>query len=554
MLLAHPSRDRSSDCRVVGWAETRRDPPPLDAAGRARGRDTTRGAVATTPCSWPAHGHSKRPGHRSADRVVVIGAGRLPADRRVGVGPGFYDTAYAGSWPWMPELVRRLGKQRAVLEDRRGSPSQVAIRPRCRSPSPRPGRRPGRSSDIVVVAPSSTSEAGVSQTSSAPGPRVMGAMSAYGVGGVTGLRPRSGRTSPRAVREVTVSFTPTLAPMSRRDPRHLHCPTRAGVPTQRPCRRGVARCLRGAGPVHLLPVGQWPKRQPGPGFQQRARAGDRRRGRPVGWCPVAAISILARAPPRSRPDASTWPRFRGLRPARRGSRPVSSISSGHPRDLAIVASTPTPRRTGTFGSGRSDDHLDRHRTSVRALYSRCASGLRTGRTLPGGRVAGPLEFRMYGVMAQILAPLVDADQRPGDVDLRHQSWILVQSHDELRAATGPLAQGGLIYAAHVVREARREASLPRQGFRATGVTAGLKTDSRPDRHRVVDDGPASTPPPSSVESRRRPRDLVPARRSRRARGRGLPQLRRGQYRGHRGFRDAPRWLVAEALSASRRRH
>ena len=73
-------------------------------------------------------------------------------------------------------------------------------------------------------------------------------------------------------------------------------------------------------------------------------------------------------------------------------------------------------------------------------------GLRTEGPFRAVEVAGPLEFGMYGVMAQILAPLVDARISVLAMSTFDTDWILVQSH-ELEAAAQAWRRGGLIYTA-----------------------------------------------------------------------------------------------------------
>jgi N-acetyl-gamma-glutamyl-phosphate reductase len=70
--------------------------------------------------------------------------------------------------------------------------------------------------DVVVVAASGTSGAGKSAKPHLLGSEVMGSVSAYGVGGVHRHTPEMVQNlSQAAGGAVTVSFTPTLVPMSR---------------------------------------------------------------------------------------------------------------------------------------------------------------------------------------------------------------------------------------------------------------------------------------------------------------------------------------------------
>jgi N-acetyl-gamma-glutamyl-phosphate reductase len=113
-------------------------------------------------------------------------------------------------------------------------------------------------SDVVVVAASGTSGAGRKPTDSLLATQVMGAMSAYKAGGVHQHTPEIEQNLSAAAGEpVTVSFTPTLAPM----PRGI-----LAVSTARAAQGADAEALREAlhgaydvEPfVHVLPEGQWP--------------------------------------------------------------------------------------------------------------------------------------------------------------------------------------------------------------------------------------------------------------------------------------------------------
>lgn len=120
---------------------------------------------------------------------------------------------------------------------------------------------------------------------------------------------------------------------------------------------------------------------------------------------------------------------------------------GHPQDLAIVRLDPdtTPDwdfRVGPFATIAWTDT----ETSVVTLAAAVPPGLRTEGPFRAVEVAGPLEFGMYGVMAQILAPLVDARISVLAMSTFDTDWILVQSH-ELEAAAQAWRRGGLIYTA-----------------------------------------------------------------------------------------------------------
>ncbi|WP_168583735.1 N-acetyl-gamma-glutamyl-phosphate reductase [Gephyromycinifex aptenodytis] len=131
----------------------------------------------------------------------------------------FYDTPYAGSWPYgLPELISRDGvKAREQL----AGATRIAV-PGCYPSAVSLALAPGLAAgvlqprDIVVVAASGTSGAGKSLKPHLLGAEVMGAMSPYGVGGTHRHTPEiTQNLSGAAGTGVSLSFTPTLAPMPR---------------------------------------------------------------------------------------------------------------------------------------------------------------------------------------------------------------------------------------------------------------------------------------------------------------------------------------------------
>jgi N-acetyl-gamma-glutamyl-phosphate reductase len=130
----------------------------------------------------------------------------------------FYGGAHAGSWPYgLPELVLAGGaRQREQLPGAR----RVAV-PGCYPTAVSLALAPGLAAgllepDVVVVAASGTSGAGRALKANLLASEVMGSMSPYGVGGVHRHIPEMEQNLAAAAgRAVAVSFTPTLAPMSR---------------------------------------------------------------------------------------------------------------------------------------------------------------------------------------------------------------------------------------------------------------------------------------------------------------------------------------------------
>ena len=167
----------------------------------------------------------------------------------------FYGSEHAGTWTYgLPEL--------AGARDRIRTSSRVA-NPGCYVTAVTLALAPLLSAglvlgdDIVVVAASGTSGAGRAPKASLLGSEVMGSMSAYKVGGRHQHTPEIAQNL-RSVTgaHVTVSFTPTLAPMSRGI--LATCTARAHETTE----AEVLDCLDAAYAdepfVHVLPPGRWP--------------------------------------------------------------------------------------------------------------------------------------------------------------------------------------------------------------------------------------------------------------------------------------------------------
>lgn len=210
------------------------------------------------------HGHSAALAAQLPDDVVVIDCG---ADFRLespDAWTAFYDTPHAGSWPYgMPELTvagEPAGKQRSRLDGAR----RIAV-PGCYPTAVSLALAPGLASgavapeDIVIVAASGASGAGKGVKPHLLGSEVMGSMSPYGVGGVHRHTPEIEQNLTRAAgMQVTVSFTPTLAPMARGI--LATCTARVAPGTDAATVRAAWERAYADEPfVHLLPEGQWPR-------------------------------------------------------------------------------------------------------------------------------------------------------------------------------------------------------------------------------------------------------------------------------------------------------
>ena len=147
--------------------------------------------------------------------------------------------------------------------------------------------------DLVVVAASGTSGAGRSLKPHLLGAEVMGSMTPYGVGGGHRHTPEVEQYLLAAGGEpVSLSFTPTLAPMARGILATATARVRPGV--DETSLRAAWDAAYGDEPfVHLLPAGQWPRTADtlGANVAHLQLALDERAGRVV---VVAAIDNLTK--------------------------------------------------------------------------------------------------------------------------------------------------------------------------------------------------------------------------------------------------------------------
>jgi N-acetyl-gamma-glutamyl-phosphate reductase len=201
------------------------------------------------------HGQSAAIAAQLPEGTLVIDCG---ADHRLNdpaAWARWYGGEHAGHWPYgLPELP-------GLREQLRGA-RRIAV-PGCYPTSVTLALAPALAAglvtpDVVVVAASGTSGAGRSAKTHLLGSEVMGAASAYGVGGVHRHTPEMVQNlSLAAGGPVTVSFTPTLVPMSRGILATCSAPLRPGVDAEA-ARAAYAKAYADEPFVHLLPEGQWP--------------------------------------------------------------------------------------------------------------------------------------------------------------------------------------------------------------------------------------------------------------------------------------------------------
>ncbi|WP_068271361.1 N-acetyl-gamma-glutamyl-phosphate reductase [Aldersonia kunmingensis] len=159
------------------------------------------------------HGNSAAIANELPDSTIIIDCG---ADFRLtdaAAWERYYGSAHAGSWPYgLPELPgareKLAGATRIAVPGCYPTASSLAMAPAVAAGIIEPR--------VNIVAVSGTSGAGKSLKPNLLGSEVMGSVSAYGVGGVHRHTPEIRQNlSAIAGTDVTVSFTPVLAPMPR---------------------------------------------------------------------------------------------------------------------------------------------------------------------------------------------------------------------------------------------------------------------------------------------------------------------------------------------------
>jgi N-acetyl-gamma-glutamyl-phosphate reductase len=256
LLLGHPEAEIGA-LTSGGSAGTRlgeHQPHLLPLADRELA-DTTPETLAGHDVVFLAlpHGRSAELAAALDDDVVVIDCG---ADHRLSdpaAWTRWYGGAHGGSWPYgLPELpgarAALRGARRIAVPGCYPTAASLALVPALAAGMAEP--------DVVVTAVSGTSGAGRSLKPHLLGAEVMGALSAYGVGGVHRHTPEIVQNlSVVAGRTVGVSFTPVLAPLPRGILASCSAPTSASAAE---VVEAYAKAYADEPFIHLLPEGVWP--------------------------------------------------------------------------------------------------------------------------------------------------------------------------------------------------------------------------------------------------------------------------------------------------------
>lgn len=201
------------------------------------------------------HGQSAAVAEELGPEVLVVDCG---ADFRLTEAAdweSFYGTAHAGTWPYgLPELpggrAALQGTRRIAVPGCYPTAVSLALFPAYADRLAEP--------EAVIVAATGTSGAGKALKPHLLGSEVMGAMSPYGVGGSHRHTPEMIQNlSAVAGERIGVSFTPTLAPMSRGILATCSAKAKPGVDAAA-VRAAYEKALADEPFVRLLPEDQWP--------------------------------------------------------------------------------------------------------------------------------------------------------------------------------------------------------------------------------------------------------------------------------------------------------
>ena len=171
----------------------------------------------------------------------------------------YYRTGHAGHWVYgLPELPGARGRisaaRRVASPGCYATAAILALAPLLAAGLAEP-------QDIVIVAASGTSGAGRSPSAALLATEVMGAVSAYQVGGTHRHTPEIEQALAGAAGDAarpSVSFTPMLAPMPRGILAVCTARLAGAMPGTPAVRAALADAYAGEPFVHVLPEGHWP--------------------------------------------------------------------------------------------------------------------------------------------------------------------------------------------------------------------------------------------------------------------------------------------------------
>ncbi|MGS2586885.1 N-acetyl-gamma-glutamyl-phosphate reductase [Streptomyces hebeiensis] len=201
------------------------------------------------------HGQSAAVAEQLGDEVLVVDMGADFRLRDAGDWERFYGSPHAGTWPYgLPELpgarAALAGTKRIAVPGCYPTAVSLALFPAYAAGLVEP--------EAVITAASGTSGAGKAAKPHLLGSEVMGSMSPYGVGGGHRHTPEMIQNLSEAAGEpVTVSFTPTLAPMPRGILATCSAKAKQGT-TAQDVREAYEKAFADEPFVHLLPEGRWP--------------------------------------------------------------------------------------------------------------------------------------------------------------------------------------------------------------------------------------------------------------------------------------------------------
>jgi N-acetyl-gamma-glutamyl-phosphate reductase len=168
----------------------------------------------------------------------------------------YYGSPHAGSWPYgLPELpgarAALAGASRVANPGCYATSVALSLAPLLAAALVEPA-------DVVVVASSGTSGAGRAATAALQASEVMGALSTYKAGGVHQHTPEMEQSLTAAAGvDVTLSFTPVLAPMPRGILATSTARLAAGTTVEQ-LRDALHAAYDDEPFVHVLPEGSWP--------------------------------------------------------------------------------------------------------------------------------------------------------------------------------------------------------------------------------------------------------------------------------------------------------